>query len=310
MSPASSSGSGPTSFPCRKTAARRSGRSPDRREHRGAQVFHRRRRERRPRGLVHLGLVREEDGFGIGQGLQAAGHFVVDLEGGHDHARDPRPALEHGRADDVEELSAREPDPFGLRALERAGDRGHARQVRGKRQRPVGAGDPDALRVERHEEPRLGVGGLLALQRVEDGLGVGPPGRRIERRHQRDDPRVGHDDGERPLERRVARLLEGFPGRTGPLQVLGDLRVGDLARAIRGDGDRASDRDQDQERRREEDLQPQRELRRLGRGELQSHPQRRARCGRAGRGRLSTAHRRSPTAAGSPCRTCSCGPAA
>ena len=123
--------------------------------------------------------------------------------------------------------------------------------------------------VRRDHEVGAGARGLLALQRVEDRRGVGLAGLGHERRHHRDRAGVVDDDGERAVELVVAVLLERLPARAGLLQVLVDLGVGDLARAVGRDGDGAAHGDQDQKRHREEDLERQRESGRLGRRKLQ-----------------------------------------
>ena len=62
------------------------------------------------------------------------------------------PPSRTGRRDDVVELAAREPDPLGLRALERAGDRRDRREVGRVGKRPVRARERRALGGRRDEE--------------------------------------------------------------------------------------------------------------------------------------------------------------
>ena len=109
----------------------------------------------RLRRLGRLGRVREEDDLRVQELLEVARDLVVDLEGRGDDADQARAALEHGRRDDVVELAAREPDPLGLLALQRAGDRRHAGEVGRVGQRPVGAREGRSLRCpSRSGSPR------------------------------------------------------------------------------------------------------------------------------------------------------------
>ena len=309
VSPEICSASGPIVFPCRRTACTRSFRPSIAAMHGPRRGPHRRRGESRLRRLGRLRRVGEEHDLRVQQPLEARRHLVVDLERRGNHARQPRASLEDRHRDDLVQLPAREPGSLGLRALERARDRGHVREIRRVGEGPVGAREGHAPRVRRDHEVRAGARGLLALQGVEDRRGVGLARLGHERRHHRDRAGVVDDHGQRAVQLVVAVLLEGLPAGTGLLQVLVDLGVGHLARAIGRDGDGAAHGDEDQQRHRQENLERQREPGRLGRRKLQPLRPDLAR-GRAGarrrRMRVSNAHPRRPGAACSPFRTCSC----
>ena len=114
----------------------------DRRHRRGAERTHRRGGERRLRGLrraLPASARKTTCVFSSCSRLRATSSLIWNAA-----AITPdevRAALEDRRGDDVVELAAREPDPLGLLALERAGDRRHAREVGRVGQRPVGAGE-------------------------------------------------------------------------------------------------------------------------------------------------------------------------
>ena len=130
--------SGPIVLPWRSTAWTRSSRRSIAASAAAAERSHRGRGEGGLGRLAGLGRVGEEDDLRVQELLEVARDLVVDLEAGRDDAHQARAALEHGRRDDVVELSARKPDALGLLALERPGDRRHAGEVGRVGQRPVG----------------------------------------------------------------------------------------------------------------------------------------------------------------------------
>ncbi len=298
MSPATSSGSGPIVLPSRITAGTSRGRRDDRRQDRRARVAHRRSGDHGLRGLLQPRGVRQEDDVGVDQRLQARRDVVVDLEPRGDRAHGAAAPLEDRRGDDVEELAVDEPDPLRGLALEGGRDRRDVPHVPRVGEGLVGARERRPGLVDGDEEVRPGARRLLGLQRVAGGLGV-------ELRHHRDDPGVVDDHGEGAVELLVPVALERLPGASRLLQVLVDLGVGDGPGAGRGDRDRPADGDQDQQGRREEDLEGEGEPGRLRRRKLQPADDRPGERRGSRGGLLSSAHLPIPTAADTPCRTCS-----
>ncbi len=268
------------------------------RENRRAPVAHGRGGDGRLRRFLPARGVGQEDDLRVDERLEARSHLVVDRKARGDRTDRPATSFEHGSGDDVVQLRVGQPDPLRGFALERRRhrrDRPHVARV-GKR--PVGACERDPVRPDRDEKRGAGARGLFPLQRVERGRGVAL-------RHHRDDPGVVRDDRERPVQIAVPVLLERLPRPARLLQVLVDLCVRDRPGPRRRYGNRAADGDQDEQRRREEDLEGEGESRGLGRRELEAGDDRWRRRRSPGRA-LSSAHRPIPTAANTPCRTCSC----
>ena len=247
--------------------------------------------------LGRLGRVGEEDDLRVQELLEVARDLVVDLEGRRDHADQARAALEHRRRDDVVELAAREPDPLGLLALQRAGDRRHAGQVGRVGQRPVGARErrcPAVSVAIRKSARALDACSRLSVSNTVAGSGSPVSGTSVD--ISEIVPALLTTTASERCSSAYRFCWKDSQAGPGLLQVLGDLRVRHRARPVGRDRDGAADGDEDQQRRHQEDLEREREPGRLRAAAASGPRQRRARprSRPATEARFSSAHRRAP----------------